>query len=157
MATVNETNVRETIAKFYEALSRRDISMLAAVVTDDWEYIPEPIGAARGPSKMVAVFDDIASALPDMEIEILDILTHENRVGVRAVITGTQHGPILGIEATSKDIRFSIHSFHELRDQRIAKTWHLEDWLSVFQQLGRLPPLTSSWQPHHSLPTDVTL
>jgi predicted ester cyclase len=49
----------------------------------------------------------------------------------------------MGIAATSKPIEFAIHSFHsfhEFRDERIAKTWHLEDWLSVFHQLGTLPP-----------------
>ncbi|EKS71919.1 hypothetical protein BURK_008791 [Burkholderia sp. SJ98] len=29
--------------------------------------------------------------------------------------------------------------FHQVRDGRIAKTWHLEDWLSVFRQLGEMP------------------
>jgi predicted ester cyclase len=61
-------------------------------------------------------------------------------VGVRAKVTGTQSGPLMGIPATSKVVDFAIHSFHELRDDRIAKTWHLEDWLGLFQQIGELPP-----------------
>jgi predicted ester cyclase len=46
----------------------------------------------------------------------------------------------MGIEATSKPVRFAIHSFHEMRGTLVAKTWHLEDWLGVFRQLGQLPP-----------------
>jgi len=75
-----------------------------------------------------------------MDIQILDVLIHGNMVGVRAKVRGTQSGSLMGIAATSKRIEFAIHSFHEFRDERIAKTWHLEDWLSVFHQLGTLPP-----------------
>jgi predicted ester cyclase len=46
---------------------------------------------------------------------------------------------LLGIAATEKPIRFAIHSFHELRDGLVSKTWHLEDWLSVFRQLDAVP------------------
>jgi predicted ester cyclase len=45
----------------------------------------------------------------------------------------------MGIAATSKPVRFAIHSFHEMRGGLVAKTWHLEDWLTVFQQIGQLP------------------
>jgi predicted ester cyclase len=89
---------------------------------------------------MVQLFDDIAKALPDMKVTILDVLVHGDRVGVRAEISGTQTGTLLGIAASSKHIRFAIHSFHQMRGSLIAKTWHLEDWLSVFRQLGTLPP-----------------
>ncbi|MBP0593449.1 ester cyclase [Paraburkholderia sp. LEh10] len=75
-----------------------------------------------------------------MDIQILDVLIHGNMVGVRAKVRGTQSGSLMGIAATSKPIEFAIHSFHEFRDERIANTWHLEDWLSVFHQLGALPP-----------------
>ncbi|WP_253189923.1 ester cyclase [Paraburkholderia fungorum] len=88
---------------------------------------------------MAAIFHNIAAALPDMKIEIHDLLIHGDRVGVRAEVTGTQAGPLMGIAATSKPVRFAIHSFHEMRGGRVAKTWHLEDWLTVFQQIGQLP------------------
>jgi predicted ester cyclase len=74
-----------------------------------------------------------------MKITILDVLIHGDRVGVRAQVDGTQTGKLLGIAASSRRIHFAIHSFHEMRGNLIAKTWHLEDWLSVFRQLGQLP------------------
>ncbi|WP_244220903.1 ester cyclase [Paraburkholderia aromaticivorans] len=88
---------------------------------------------------MVQLFDNLAQALPDLRVTILDVLVHDDRVGVRAEIGGTQTGTLLGIAASSKHIRFAIHSFHQMRGNLIAKTWHLEDWLSVFRQLGALP------------------
>jgi predicted ester cyclase len=134
-----EQAVHAAIEAFYEAFEKKSVALLRAVVTPDWEYLPEPHGAAPGPDQMTPLFQDLATALPDMKITLLDVLVHEDRVGVRAEINGTQSGELLGIAASSKRIKFAIHSFHQMRGSFVAKTWHLEDWLSVFRQLGELP------------------
>ena len=138
--STDEATTREAIEGLYRAFEQKSVALLRKVVTPDWEYIPEPAGVAPGPDQMVQIFANIATALPDMKITILDVLIHGDRVGVRAEITGTQTGTLLGIAASSKHISFAIHSFHQMRGNLIAKTWHLEDWLSVFRQLGQLPP-----------------
>ncbi|CAG9202908.1 Ester cyclase [Paraburkholderia sabiae] len=139
MSLASEQTIRDTIERFYAAFSAKDTALLRQVVTPDWQYLPEPAGAAPGPEQMTKMFENIASAMPDMKIHILDLLIHGDRVGVRAEVAGTQTGKLLGIAATSKEVRFAIHSFHQLRGDLIEKTWHLEDWLSVFRQLGELP------------------
>ncbi|WP_321799533.1 ester cyclase [Caballeronia sp. J97] len=131
---------REAVERLYRAFSTKDVALLRQAVTPDWQYIPEPPGQKPGPDQMIPIFEDLATALPDMRIEILDLLVQDDRVGVRAEVSGTQSGPLLGIAATKKPIRFAIHSFHELRDGLVSKTWHLEDWLSVFRQLDAVPP-----------------
>ncbi|WP_144151970.1 ester cyclase [Paraburkholderia sp. BCC1885] len=135
----SEQVAQTAIKTFYQAIQNKDIALLRSVVTPDWEYLPEPRGATSGPDQMIPIFHNLATALPDMHIEILDLLIHGDRVGVRAEVGGTQSGQLLGIAASSKHITFAIHSFHQMRDDRVAKTWHLEDWLAVFRQLGELP------------------
>ena len=144
-ADANEAIVREAIDGFYRAFEQKSVELLRKVVTADWEYVPEPPGAVRGPDQMVRVFEQIATAIPDMKVHILDLLIHGNRVGVRAEISGTQTGTLLGIAASSKHVDFAIHSFHQMRGNLIEKTWHLEDWLTVFRQIGELPKSLS----HH--------
>ncbi|SDH68168.1 ester cyclase [Paraburkholderia phenazinium] len=135
----NEILAREAVEAFYRAFEAKSVELLRKVVTPDWQYLPEPAGTAHGPDQMVPVFERLATAIPDMKVEILDLLVHGDRVGVRAEVSGTQTGELLGIDASSKHLRFAIHSFHQLRGSLIEKTWHLEDWLSVFRQLGQLP------------------
>ncbi|MBB4516067.1 ester cyclase [Paraburkholderia fungorum] len=136
----DEAVTREAIEGLYRAFEQKSVPLLRKVVTPDWEYAPEPVGVAPGPDQMVPIFATLATALPDMKIAILDVLIHGDRVGVRAEVSGTQAGELLGIAASSRHISFAIHSFHQMRGSLIAKTWHLEDWLSVFRQLGQLPP-----------------
>jgi len=135
-----QSAAREAVERLYRAFSTKDVALLRQAVTLDWEYIPEPPGQKPGPDQMIPIFDDLATALPDMRIDILDMLVQDDRVGIRAEVSGTQSGPLLGIAATKKPIRFAIHSFHQLRDGLVSKTWHLEDWLSVFRQLDAVPP-----------------
>lgn len=130
---------QEAIEGFYQAFEAKSVPLLKKFVTPDWEYIPEPPGAAPGPEQMAHVFGNMASAIPDMKIAILDLLIHDDRAAVRAEISGTQSGELLGIEPSAKPVRFAIHSFHKMRGDLIEKTWHLEDWLSVFRQLGQFP------------------
>lgn len=137
--TAKESAVRSTIDVFYQAFAAKDIDLLRTVVTDDWEYIPEPPGVRHGPDQMIPAFEHMARSIPDMQITILDLLIHGDRVGVRADVSGTQAGELFGVPATSKQIRFAVHSFHELRGNLIAKTWHIEDWFSAFRQIGTLP------------------
>ena len=137
---VGHAATRDVIERFYRAIEHADIELLRTAVTSDWQYIPGASGQPIGAEQIIPMLADFLHALPDMKIILLDVLIHDAMVGVRAKVTGTQSGPLMGIPATSKVVDFAIHSFHELRDDRIAKTWHLEDWLGLFRQIGELPP-----------------
>jgi len=131
---------RRTVNGFYQAIEHRDINALRDVVTEDWQYIVSVTVPSIGVDQMAAVFESMQRALPDMEIHVLDVLVNDRMVGVRAQIKGTQHGALMGIEPTSKPTVFAVHSFHQMRDGLIEKTWHLEDWMDCFRQIGALPP-----------------
>jgi predicted ester cyclase len=142
MKPIDETpdaQQQQIVHRFYDAFAARDIALLRGAVTPDWEYIPPTSSGQHGPDQMIEGFKILSLGMPDMRIEVLDVLTHHNRVAVRASVSGTQLGPLLGCAATSRPVEFAIHSFHELRDGRVAKTWHLEDWISVYRQIGALP------------------
>ena len=61
-ADANEAIVREAIDGFYRAFEQKSVELLRKVVTADWEYVPEPPGAVRGPDQMVRVFPSESGA-----------------------------------------------------------------------------------------------
>jgi ketosteroid isomerase-like protein len=81
MTSGSEQAVQDTIERFYLAFSTKDIALLSQVVTSDWAYIPEPPGAVPGPEQMSKIFENIATALPDMKVHILDLLIHGDLSG----------------------------------------------------------------------------
>nr|WP_315219389.1 hypothetical protein [uncultured Duganella sp.] len=37
-------------------------------------------------------------------------------------------------------IAIAIHEFHQFSADRIVRTWHLEDWFGMLNQVGAWPP-----------------
>jgi steroid delta-isomerase-like uncharacterized protein len=134
--------VEKVVQTFYLAFEEKNVPLLKTVVTADWQYIPSisAVAQCRGADQMHDIFNHLGRALPDMKISIVDMLIQDKKVGIRAQVSGTQSGQLFGVAASSRQVHFAIHSFHEMRGEQVAKTWHLEDWLSVFQQIGQFPP-----------------
>jgi steroid delta-isomerase-like uncharacterized protein len=136
---LQDTEQQRLIADFYRAVATHDIELLRTVVANDWRYIPAVSDDHVGPDQLIPAFKNLAIGLADMKIDLLDVLVSEDRVAVRASVSGTQTGPLMGVPATQKPVKFAIHAFHEMKHGKITRTWHLEDWLSMFRQIGAMP------------------
>jgi len=54
---------------------------------------------------------------------------------VRGEVTGTPSGALFGAPHTGKSFRIMAIDIQTIRDGRISKTYHLENWLSALGQL----------------------
>jgi predicted ester cyclase len=54
---------------------------------------------------------------------------------VRDEVTGTPAGDLLGVPHSGKSFRIMAVDIQTIRDGRIAKTFHMENWLSAIGQL----------------------
>ena len=118
---ISEDIVNTTIKAFYEAFAGKDVDLLRKVVTSDWEDLPEPAGAKPGADQMAGAFARMAIALPDMKITILDLLIHGDRVGVRAEVTGTQSGELLGIAPQSHRAQSVLSKVEKARERPVSE------------------------------------
>lgn len=134
---------RQAIDLLYRAFSDQNPDLMDVAVTADWDDIPPAPGQGPGPEGLKPIIRGFIEALPDVRITTHDVLMGEGRAAVRAEITGTHRGPLFGIAATGKKVSFRIHEFHEFEGDRIKRTWHLEDWFGLFQQIGAFPALNS--------------
>lgn len=130
---------RQTVEMLYRAFSDQNPDLLDNAMTADWDDIPLAPGQGPGPDGLKPIIRAFITAMPDVNITIHDLIQTPGRMGVRAEITGTHLGPLFGIAATGKQVRFAIHEFHEFEGACIKRTWHIEDWFGLFQQLGRFP------------------
>ncbi|WP_373288716.1 ester cyclase [Brucella endophytica] len=76
------------------------------------------------------------AAFPDTKITIHEIIGADGRVAVRASISGTHLAEWFGVAATGKSFEMPIHEFHH---GRLTHTWHLEDCMGWFFQVGAWP------------------
>jgi predicted ester cyclase len=131
---------RLAVETLYRAFGENRPDLVDTVLAPDWDDIPLAPGQPPGPAGIKTIIGIFSAAFPDVQIVIHDMLQEPGKIAVRAEISGTHRGELFGIAPTGRPVRFGLHEFHTLEGGRITTTWHMEDWLTAFGQLGRFPP-----------------
>jgi predicted ester cyclase len=138
--SLSEAQARAVIAPWYSLFnvaSRGDVKSIQEQVTAaDYEscsgYLP---GECWGRDTSVKVVANFAKSIPDMTFDIKEVLVAGDRVVVRGEVSGTPAGELFGVPHTGKSFRIMAVDIHTIRDGKIAKTYHLENWASALGQL----------------------
>jgi ketosteroid isomerase-like protein len=138
--SLTEAQARAVIAPWYSLFNQPvqgDMKMLQEqVLTADyescWGYLP---GECWGRDASIKVVGGFAKSIPDMKFEIKEVLVAGERVIVRGEVTGTPAGDLFGVPHSGKSFRIMAIDIQTVRDGKIARTYHLENWLSALGQL----------------------
>src|SRR5436190_1613674 len=106
------------------------------VLTADYESCSGYLsGECWGRETSIKVVGGFAKSIPDMKFDIKEVLVSGDRVIVRGEVTGTPAGELFGASHTGKSFRIMAIDIQTIRDGKIARTYHLENWLSALGQL----------------------
>ena len=138
---LTETRARAIIAPWYSLFNvatRGDVkSIQEQVLTSDYEscagYLP---GECWGRDTSIKVVGNFSNSIPDMKFDIKEVLVAGDRVIVRGEVSGTPAGELFGAPHTGKSFRMMAIDIQTIKDGKIAKTYHMENWLSALNQLG---------------------
>jgi len=138
--TLTEGQARAAIAPWYALFNQPvqgDMRTLQeqALTTDYescWGYLP---GECWGRETSIKVVGGFAKSIPDMRFDIKEVLVSGDRVIVRGEVSGTPAGDLFGVAHTGKSFRIMAIDIQTIRDGKIARTYHLENWLSALGQL----------------------
>jgi steroid delta-isomerase-like uncharacterized protein len=120
----------------YQAFDRKDPQLLDQILSDDRVDIPSPPGIPPGPAGVKRTFARLTTAFPDLKLTIEGILQDGNKVVVRARMTGTQKEALMDFPSKNRKVDIQVVDIHEVKDGKIIRTWHTEDWMSGLRQLG---------------------
>ena len=138
--TLTEARARAVIGRWY-ALFNQPVQgdmkalqedILTAEYESCWGYLP---GECWGRDSSIKVVGGFAKSIPDMKFEIKEVLVAGDRVVVRGEVTGTPAGDLFGVPHSGKSFRIMAIDIQTVRDGKIARTYHLENWLSALGQL----------------------
>jgi ketosteroid isomerase-like protein len=140
MINLTEAQGRSIIAPWYSLFNvagRGDVKAIQEqILTDDYEscagYLP---GECWGRDTSIKVVSNFANTIPDMTFEIKEVLVAGDRVIVRGEVTGTPAGDLFGVPHSGRSFRIMAVDIQTIRDGKIAKTFHMENWLSAIGQL----------------------
>jgi ketosteroid isomerase-like protein len=138
--SLTEAQARAAIAPWYSLFnvaSRGDVKAIQEqILTPDYEscagYLP---GECWGRDTSIKVVSGFATSIPDMKFDIKEVLVAGDRVIVRGEVTGTPAGDLFGVPHTGKSFRMMAIDIQTIKDGKISKTFHMENWLSALGQL----------------------
>ena len=98
----------------------------------DGAFLAEPVDDV--PCERLA--DALLPAIPDMRLDIEDVIAEGEKVLVRLTIRGTHGGDLMGIPPTGRPIEVAVLDLFHIRGGKLAEHWALLDNLGLLRQLG---------------------
>ncbi|MGO9567784.1 MAG: ester cyclase [Desulfomonilaceae bacterium] len=126
----------KTARLFYAFWDTGNAEYAAAAVDSDFRDNTLPEGRPQGPKGLLDASQTFRRAVPDLHCKIEDLLVSGDKVTARLTFTGTNKGEFMGHSATGKPVRFFAINILRIRRGTIVEEWHLEDDLTLLEQLG---------------------
>ena len=98
-----------------------------------------PAGRAQGTQGPVDASKAFRAAVPDMRVEIEDMVVAADRVTVHLRFRGHFTGEFGRTHGQNQPIDFQAFDLYRIADGKIAENWHLEDNQTLLRQMGLQP------------------
>lgn len=138
--TMTEQEALQLIKPFYDFLGGDSApEKVKPSYHDDWRSFYSNTGSRTMDETLGFVSGPLAQMVPDLKWAIKEIyLTAANQIIVRGEATGTPVGDNFMGTPIPGGKKFTIMSIdiHDLRDGKISKTYHIEDWMNAIQQVA---------------------
>ena len=124
-----------TVRRFYEIFASGEVEGLDEILADDWELKPPLFGTPGTKAGEQQTIGYLHGVLNAITYTVDDIHESGDTVACRNMLRGTLKAPFLGLSAPGREIALMTMEFHHFKGDRIAVTWHLEDFFGVHQAL----------------------
>src|SRR5260370_33247374 len=99
-----------------------------------------PSGRSQGLKGVLEPSKNLRAAIPELRAEIEELLVVKDRAVVRYIFTGHFTGSFKDLKGDGRKISFRAVDIYRVQNGQISDNWHLEDNLSLMQQLVAVQP-----------------
>ncbi|OHX11627.1 hypothetical protein BI347_18460 [Chromobacterium sphagni] len=99
-----------------------------------------PAGRPQGTAGPLQASRAFHAAVPDLTVEVADMMQAGDRVSLRLHFTGHFTGKFGEVQGGGQVVDFQAFDLYRVKNGRIAENWHLEDNLTLLKQLGVVKP-----------------
>jgi steroid delta-isomerase-like uncharacterized protein len=131
---------KDVVRRVYEQL----VNAQRLDLLDDYfspDYVNRKTPGGREGTKQL--FGMLFAAFPDVHVSIDSMCAEGDRVWVRITMRGTHRGTFTGRPGTGKTFAATTINEVRLEDSKVVEEWGVTDTLTMMQQLGLLPEVTS--------------
>lgn len=121
-----------------------DPSLAVKALAPDFIDRTLPAGREQGVNGPLQASKSFRAAVPDLRAEATHIVPHGDHVSVRLHFTGHFTGQFGATQGQGQAIDFQAFDLYHVVDGRITENWHLEDNLTLLQQMGLMSGLQSA-------------
>ena len=128
---------------FEEILNKGNYSIMDEVIAPNYVYHGPPAMPIQGtgPESLKQLLTMFRAAIPDFHCTVEDMIAEGDKVATRYTIRGTHTGEAMGIKPTGNRVEMKALVISRFKDGKEAEVWGLGDLLTMYQQLGVIPPL----------------
>jgi steroid delta-isomerase-like uncharacterized protein len=138
MSEENKALVRRWFAEVDKGNEQIVDELIAVDYIDHNPPLPDMAPGREGVKQANAL---LRAAFPDVRHTIEDQIAEGDKVVTRVTARATFQGEILGIPPNGKLITIAGISIHRIAAGQFVEHWAVADNLSLYQQLGAIPPL----------------
>lgn len=122
------TNGKDAANRFYSAFNSGDAPAFRALLTPNWTDHPEAPGQSPGPEGLIEVVALFSAAFEGLVITPETIVSDGSHVVARIRLQGKHVKDWAGHKASGRQVTFHGMDMHRLEGDRIAETWHFENY-----------------------------
>ena len=141
MPTTPEHN-KQAVIRFFLAANNDQLSELDHLLAEDFvthgpqSLLPRAVGREAHKQGIGGFKKDF----PDAKIELLNIFAEGDRVMTHQQVTARHVNEFMGVQPTFKYLNWTATQVARFDDDgMMVERWVIEDFLSMFQQLGIMP------------------
>ncbi|KYF67958.1 ester cyclase [Sorangium cellulosum] len=122
--------------RFYAFWNTGDAGYLDAAIAPSFTDRTLPKGRPQGPPGPAFASKSFRAAVPDLSCEVEQLLVAGDRVVAHLRFRGHFTGTFGDRKGAGQAVDFIATDILRVQDGRITDNWHIEDNLTLFQQLG---------------------
>lgn len=124
------------VRAFYDFWNTGDEVYLKQAISDRFTDRTLPAGRPQGPEGPAFASRAFRIAVPDLGVTVEEMIVAGDYVTVHMTFTGHFSGRFGDQAGKGQPIRFIATDLLKVEDGRITDNWHIEDNLTLFQQMG---------------------
>lgn len=131
---------KRLVTDWVDAINSRDVDRLAGCWASG--AVVHALGV-RGDLDLAALRADVErfwAAMPDLRVEIHELIAEGDRVAARLTSAGTFTGEFMGKLGGGNKVSFPGFAIYRCTDEGIAEEWVLDDLLTFLIQIEAVPP-----------------
>jgi predicted ester cyclase len=126
---------------YEEGFTQKNLDVLDELIALDFtDHNPNP-GQAPGLEGLKQFISSMHTTLPDLQVNVEDMVAEGDKVVARLRISGTHQGEFMGNAPTGNQVTFTGIDILRIAEGKVVEHWGNFDELGMLRQLGVIPEL----------------